>query len=75
MSNQFITAVPFVTPRLPAEVGGGRKAGPVREGPALLQGRVICGICGKRMGVHYDIADLAPVSWENKASDCRLIAD
>ena len=36
--------------------GGMRKAGPVREGPALLQGRVICGICGERMGVHYSIA-------------------
>jgi DNA invertase Pin-like site-specific DNA recombinase len=36
--------------------GGDRKAGPAREGPALLQGRVICGICGERMGVHYNIA-------------------
>ena len=36
--------------------GGARKAGPAREGPALLQGRVICGICGERMGVHYNIA-------------------
>ena len=36
--------------------GGDRKAGPAREGPALLQGRVICGICGERMGVHYSIA-------------------
>jgi hypothetical protein len=26
---------------------------PVREGPAILQGRVQCGICGERMGVHY----------------------
>jgi DNA invertase Pin-like site-specific DNA recombinase len=30
-----------------------RKAGPVREGPGLLQGRVLCGICGERMGVRY----------------------
>jgi len=30
-----------------------RKLGPVRGGPALLQGRVLCGICGERMGVHY----------------------
>ena len=36
--------------------GGMRNAGPAREGPALLQGRVICGICGERMGVHYSIA-------------------
>jgi hypothetical protein len=33
--------------------GPDRKFGPVREGPALLQGRVLCGICGERMGVHY----------------------
>jgi DNA invertase Pin-like site-specific DNA recombinase len=36
--------------------GGARKAGPAREGPALLQGRVMCGICGERMGIHYSIA-------------------
>lgn len=33
--------------------GGDRRSGPVREGPALLQGRVLCGLCGERMGVHY----------------------
>src|SRR5258708_926720 len=27
--------------------------GPPREGPALLQGRVLCGLCGERMGVRY----------------------
>jgi len=36
--------------------GGARKAGPAREGPALVQGRVICGICGERMSVHYNVA-------------------
>src|SRR5580693_4095210 len=36
--------------------GGARKAGPAREGPALLQGRVLCGICGERMTVHYGVA-------------------
>jgi DNA invertase Pin-like site-specific DNA recombinase len=36
--------------------GGARKGGPGREGPALLQGRVLCGICGERMGVHYSVA-------------------
>jgi len=36
--------------------GGERKAGPPREGPALLQGRVLCGICGERMTIHYSIA-------------------
>jgi len=30
-----------------------RRSGPVREGPALLQGRVLCGLCGERRGVHY----------------------
>jgi len=36
-------------------VGFERAAGPPREGPALLQGRVVCGLCGCRMHVHYDI--------------------
>lgn len=35
--------------------GRERKFGPVREGTALLQGRVLCGICGERMGVHYNL--------------------
>lgn len=30
----------------------GRQA-PPREGSALLQGRAVCGICGRRMQVHY----------------------
>jgi DNA-binding transcriptional regulator YiaG len=34
--------------------GSERKFGPVREGAALLQGRVLCGICGERMGVRYN---------------------
>ena len=33
--------------------GTERRSGPPREGPALLQGRVLCGLCGERMGVHY----------------------
>ena len=32
---------------------GERRAGPPREGPALLQGLVLCGLCGERMGVRY----------------------
>lgn len=32
---------------------GTRRLGPPREGPALLQGRVLCGLCGERMGVQY----------------------
>jgi DNA invertase Pin-like site-specific DNA recombinase len=30
-----------------------RRHGPAREGPALLQGRVVCGLCGSRMSVRY----------------------
>ncbi len=33
--------------------GEDRRASPPREGPALLQGLVICGQCGKRMTVRY----------------------
>jgi len=33
--------------------GGDRAGGPPREGPALLQGIIICGKCGKRMTVRY----------------------
>ena len=33
--------------------GEQRRAGPAREGPALLQGLVVCGKCGKRMVVNY----------------------
>lgn len=33
--------------------GAERRSGPPREGPALLQGRVLCGLCGERMGVRY----------------------
>jgi DNA invertase Pin-like site-specific DNA recombinase len=33
--------------------GEDRRAGPPREGPALLQGLVVCGRCGKRMTVGY----------------------
>jgi hypothetical protein len=33
--------------------GGERRSGPPREGPALPQGRVLCGLCGERMGVRY----------------------
>jgi hypothetical protein len=40
--------------------GGERRAGPVREGPALLQGRVLCGVCGERMGVRYEIRSEGP---------------
>ena len=36
-----------------AHGGGQRPAGPPREGPALLQGLVLCGKCGRSMTVRY----------------------
>lgn len=33
--------------------GGDRRNSPPREGPALLQGLVVCGTCGSRMTVRY----------------------
>jgi len=33
--------------------GAERHKSPPREGPALLQGLVLCGVCGKRMTVRY----------------------
>jgi DNA-binding transcriptional MerR regulator len=33
--------------------GTDRRAGPAREGPALLQGLVVCGRCGQRMTIGY----------------------
>jgi len=47
-----------------AACGGDRKAGPAREGPALLQGLVICGRCGRRMSVAY-----------HKRCDATLVPD
>jgi len=32
-----------------------RNAGPAREGPALLQGNIVCGLCGSRMNVRYNV--------------------
>ncbi len=33
--------------------GAQRRKSPPREGPALLQGLVLCGVCGRRMTVRY----------------------
>ena len=35
-------------------IGYERNGGPPREGPALLQGRAVCGLCGSRMHVQYN---------------------
>jgi DNA invertase Pin-like site-specific DNA recombinase len=42
--------------------GGDRRKSPPREGPALLQGLVMCGVCGQRMTVRYHTrnGELAP---------------
>src|ERR1022692_2733538 len=37
--------------------GSDRRRSPPREGPALLQGLVICGVCGDRMTVRYNVRD------------------
>src|SRR5262249_57425850 len=34
-------------------IGGDRRRSPPREGPALVQGLVLCGRCGDRMTVRY----------------------
>lgn len=36
-------------------VGPDRRRSPPREGPALLQGLVVCGVCGDRMTVRYHL--------------------
>jgi len=41
-------------------LGSERREGPPREGPALLQGLVICGICGRRMNVAYHVRAFRP---------------
>jgi DNA invertase Pin-like site-specific DNA recombinase len=38
---------------IPRAYGKEHKKSPPREGPALLQGLVICGVCGRRMTVSY----------------------
>ena len=42
--------------------GRDRRQGPPGEGPALLQGLVLCGVCGQRMTVRYHVrkAGLVP---------------
>jgi DNA invertase Pin-like site-specific DNA recombinase len=36
-----------------AQAYGADRRTPPREGPALLQGLAVCGVCGRRMSVHY----------------------
>lgn len=41
--------------------GHDRRKSPPREGPALLQGLVLCGVCGSRMTVRYHCRGTRPV--------------
>jgi len=41
-------------------LGPERREGPPREGPALLQGLAMCGICGERMRVAYHVRAFRP---------------
>jgi DNA-binding transcriptional MerR regulator len=50
--EQFDTNQATLTANAAAH-GTDRRAGPAREGPALLQGLVVCGRCGQRMTVGY----------------------
>jgi DNA invertase Pin-like site-specific DNA recombinase len=42
-------------------LGSDRRKSPAGEGPALLQGLAVCGVCGKRMTVRYDCRETSPV--------------
>jgi len=62
--------------------GEDRRKSPPREGPALLQGIIICGRCGNRMKVGYrkDCSGLVPIyrcdrnRIENGAKVCQTVA-
>lgn len=62
--------------------GEDRRKSPPREGPALLQGIIICGRCGNRMKVGYrqDCSSLVPIyrcnkdRIENGAKVCQTVA-
>ena len=41
--------------------GGDRRKSPPGEGPALLQGVVVCGVCGQRMTIRYDGRETIPL--------------
>jgi DNA invertase Pin-like site-specific DNA recombinase len=43
-----------------AAQGQDRRHSPPGEGPALLQGIAICGVCGERMGVRYQSSKAGP---------------
>jgi len=42
-------------------LGADRRKSPPGDGPALLQGLAICGVCGKRMTIRYDCRETTPL--------------
>ena len=50
--DQYDANLARLTANAPAH-GRDRVSGPAREGPALLQGMILCGRCGQRMTVRY----------------------
>lgn len=51
--DQFVANEKRLLENYQATAGAVRKAGPAREGPALLQGLALCGKCGHSMMVSY----------------------
>jgi hypothetical protein len=51
--DQFVANEKRLLENYQATAGAVRKAGPAREGPALLQGLALCGKCGRSMTVSY----------------------
>ena len=51
--DQFVANEKRLLENYQATAGAMRKAGPAREGPALLQGLALCGKCGRLMTVSY----------------------
>ena len=56
--------------------GQDRRKSPPREGPALLQGLAICGVCGSRMTVRYHAREtkLAPEYYCQRAGPDHIIS-
>ena len=51
--DQFLAHEQLLLKNQQGHGGGERKAGPAREGPALLQGLILCGKCGSTMTIRY----------------------
>ena len=60
--DQFLDHQKRLSENFQVAAGAVRKAGPAREGPALLQGLAVCGKCGHTLSVcyHYRQGKLAP---------------